>query len=64
MPLHTDVLLARTLDDNTAQIISSFIFFNHNDILRHITGDDQFLDRVCLARVPTAIDLKWTIDLH
>jgi hypothetical protein len=40
-----DAVLARSidLDDATVRIINTFIFFNHNAIVRHIATDEHYL---------------------
>ncbi|KAK9718188.1 Platinum sensitivity protein, variant 2 [Basidiobolus ranarum] len=38
-----DVVLARTLDDNTFSILNSLIFFNNVDIVNYLQHDHEFL---------------------
>ncbi|CAG8510843.1 1168_t:CDS:2, partial [Scutellospora calospora] len=41
-----DVVFARVFDDPTSSILSSLIFFNHVDICKHISQDDEFLEEL------------------
>ncbi|CAG8740999.1 19260_t:CDS:2, partial [Racocetra fulgida] len=41
-----DVVFARVFDDPTSSILSSLILFNHVDICKHISQDDEFLDEL------------------
>ncbi|RIB17482.1 component of IIS longevity pathway SMK-1-domain-containing protein [Gigaspora rosea] len=41
-----DVVFARVFDDPTSSILSSLIFFNHVDICKHFSQDDEFLEEL------------------
>ncbi|CAG8604714.1 1400_t:CDS:10, partial [Dentiscutata heterogama] len=41
-----DVVFARVFDDPTSSILSSLIFFNHVDICKHFSHDDEFLEEL------------------
>ncbi|CAG8561644.1 31601_t:CDS:10 [Gigaspora margarita] len=40
------VVFARVFDDPTSSILSSLIFFNHVDICKHFSQDDEFLEEL------------------
>lgn len=41
-----DVVLARTLEDSTFNMLNSFIFFNNNDIVSHVQNNQALLREV------------------
>ena len=47
-----DVVLARVLEESTMNIINSMIFFNQNDIVQHVQGNDELLVDIFRAFVP------------
>jgi len=47
-----DVVLARVLEESTMNIINSMIFFNQNDIVQHVQGNEELLVDIFRAFVP------------
>ncbi|KAH8824742.1 component of IIS longevity pathway SMK-1-domain-containing protein [Flagelloscypha sp. PMI_526] len=46
-----DVVLARTLEDSTFNVLNSCIIFNQIDIIAHVQGEPSFLKQVVLSFV-------------
>jgi hypothetical protein len=51
-----DVVLARSLEDSTFNILNPLIFYNQSDIIQHIQSNEDFLDRAFASFHPPAWD--------